>query len=229
MKAAMGPAPSTVSSSRETTVGSAVPQRESAAAYSRPVQCLSYQQSKERVGFQQRTHLGEGARGRIHSAPERGQGEERAFEGEVNERIERLLCRRKVCGHTWWLSAAPAEKKRRRFLRGTYEPDEGGAVLPWRVFGEECPCRGRRDERNARDASEGVRGSRGENGWCLRRFEHRCKSMITRKQRLVGVQLEVERGNVTMIQFAATQGRALTGQLPRPPPPPLLTRLHDAR
>jgi len=71
-------------------------------------------------------HLGKGTRGGIHGAPERGQGEEGAFEDEVDERIE---CK----------------------------PDEGGAVLPWRVFGEECPCRGRRDERNGRDASEGVR------------------------------------------------------------------------
>ena len=37
MSAARGPAPNTVNNSSETTVGSAVPQRASAAAYSRPV------------------------------------------------------------------------------------------------------------------------------------------------------------------------------------------------
>lgn len=69
-------------------------------------------------------------------------------------------------------------KKERR--SGTYEPDEGGAVLPWRVFGEECPCRGRRDDGDGRDTSERVCGCRGENGWCLRRLEHLSKSVVIR-------------------------------------------------
>ena len=69
----MGPAMRTVSSSRETMVGSAVPQRASAAAYSRPVRIsIKISEAKEGWRVQQRTHLGKGARGRVHGAPERG-------------------------------------------------------------------------------------------------------------------------------------------------------------
>ena len=103
-----------------------------------------------------RTHLGEGTRGSVHSAPKRGQGEERAFEDEVDECIERL-----------WGGLSVRQKRERKEGKASYEPNEGGAVLPRCVFGEEGSRRGRRDERNASDASEGVRGRCGENRWCL--------------------------------------------------------------
>ena len=127
MKAARGPAPSTVSSSRETTVGSAVPHRASAAVYSRPVR-VGQRSGKREV--QRRTHLGEGTLGRVHGAPERGQCKEGALEDEVDERIERLCWR--VSGRSPFTRGGVAvsggaggkkkrkKKKRRRSLQGGY-------------------------------------------------------------------------------------------------------------
>ena len=101
-------------------VGSAVPQRESAAAYSRPVRVFFYQDQRSKEGWRvlRRTHLGKGARGRVHGASKRGQGEEGALEDEVDERIERLFV---VRSHVVVVSGRRRkmneERKKERYVR----------------------------------------------------------------------------------------------------------------
>jgi hypothetical protein len=92
-------------------VGSAVPQRASAAAYSRPVHFFfnsfffvflcarGREPGRREIGpppplkkiKDGRTHLRENTVGRIHGTPESGQGEEGAFEDEMDKRVERLF------------------------------------------------------------------------------------------------------------------------------------------
>jgi hypothetical protein len=45
----------------------------------------------------------------------------------------------------------------------TYEPDEGDAVLPRRIFGEQCALRGERENQNGRDAGKRVCRCHSEN------------------------------------------------------------------
>jgi hypothetical protein len=155
----MGPAPSTVSSSSETMVGSAVPQRASAAAYSRPVR-VGCQRKRKRRGVEWWDDAHISAR-----APED------VFTVRPNvDRARKEPSKMKwmsasnVCG---WSQRQAEEKERKEGRKSSYEPDEGGAVLPRCVLGEEGSRRGRRDERDTSDAGEGVRGRCSENRWCL--------------------------------------------------------------
>jgi len=56
----------------------------------------------------------------------------------------------------------------------TYEPDEGEAVLPGRVLGEQGARRGRRDDSNDCDAGKGAWRCRGEDRWLSRAFGVTC-------------------------------------------------------
>jgi hypothetical protein len=179
------------------------------------------------VGIQQRTHLGEGTRGSIHSAPERRQGEEGAFEDEVNERIERLLCRRKVCDHTWWLSEAPAEKKMKEGAVRTSQMKVArschGAFLGRRARAAVDATRAMA----ATPASEYADVAVKTDGACVDSSIGASQDHEKAEDSRCSVGGRAE--NVTMVSVRCSVGTGAYGQLPRPLPPPLLTRLRDPR